>query len=126
MGKGGGEKFSRGFKYGGQHIFWSLKYGGLEFFEVEKVGAIILFGLWNRGASSFFNRQIPQNPAWVPGKFWTVPSFSPGHKTTMIGSYEPLSSYSLCFKGVDVQISVKKSIVSKYEIYMFGKVAGEL
>ena len=50
--------------------------GTRTFSEVEKVGARTSSGLCNREASSFFNRQIPQNPAWVPGKFWTVPNHS--------------------------------------------------
>ena len=35
----------------GQELFWTGEIGGLEVFV----------------------REIPQNPAWVPGKFWTVP-----------------------------------------------------
>ena len=61
--------------------------GARTFFEVEKVGARTFLRLkkWGQelfwtgeigGLVVFFDREIPQNPAWVPGKFWTVPKLS--------------------------------------------------
>ena len=59
--------------------------GARTFFEVEKVGARTFLRLkkWGQelfwtgemggGLVVFFDREFPQNPAWVPGKLWTVP-----------------------------------------------------
>ena len=47
--------------------------GARTFFEAEKVGQELFLACEIGGLVVFFNRLIPQNPAWVPGKFWTVP-----------------------------------------------------
>ena len=49
--------------------------GAKTFFEVEKVGARTFLACEIRGLVVFFNRQFPQNQAWVPGKFWMVPNW---------------------------------------------------
>ena len=36
---------------------------GQELFLACEIGGLVVF----------FDHKIPQNPAWVPGKFWTVP-----------------------------------------------------
>ena len=48
--------------------------GARPFFEVEKVGTRTFLAWEIGGLVVFFGRKIPQNPAWVPGKFWTVPN----------------------------------------------------
>ena len=47
----------------GLGIFCGLLSGGHEHFLACEI----------RGLVVFFNRKIPQNPAWVPRIFWTVP-----------------------------------------------------
>ena len=47
----------------GLGIFLRLKKWGQELFLACEIGRLVVL----------FNRQIPQNPAWVPGKFGTVP-----------------------------------------------------
>ena len=55
--------------------------GANTFFEVSNMGARTFLKLGQElflacetgGLAVFFDRKIPQNPAWVPGKFWTVP-----------------------------------------------------
>ena len=52
---------------GADTFFKDSNMGAGTFFEVKKVACE------TGGLVVFLNRQIPQNPAWVPGKFWTVP-----------------------------------------------------
>ena len=47
----------------GARTFLRLKKWGQELYWTGEIGGLVVF----------FDREIPQNPAWVPGKFWTVP-----------------------------------------------------
>ena len=47
----------------GLGLFLRLKKWGQELFWTGEIGGLVVF----------FDRENHQNPAWVPGKFWTVP-----------------------------------------------------
>ena len=49
---------------GGEKFFGGLEMGANTFFKVSHMGAGTFFEV-----VVFLNRQIPQNPAWLPGKF---------------------------------------------------------
>ena len=47
----------------GLGLFLRLKKWEQELFLACEIGGLLVF----------FDRKIPKNPAWIPGKFWTVP-----------------------------------------------------
>ena len=47
----------------GLRLFLRLKKWGQELFWTSEIGGLVIF----------FDPEFPQNPAWVPRKFWTVP-----------------------------------------------------
>ena len=82
--RGGQDLFSR-IQIGGPILFFKSEKWGLGLFLRLKKwgpGLFLRFKKWGQelfwtgeigGLVAFFDREIPQNPAWVPGKFWTVP-----------------------------------------------------
>ena len=73
MGEGGARSFFKGLDMGTNTFFEVSNMGARTFFEVENVGARTFLACEIGRLVVFFNRQILQNPAWVPGKFWMVP-----------------------------------------------------
>ena len=63
----------------GLGLFLRLKKWGLGLFlRLKKWGQILFWTCEIGGLVVFLDREIPQNPAWVPGKFWTVPYWTAG------------------------------------------------
>ena len=57
----------------GQELFWTGEIGGLVLFSgLKKWGQELFWTGKIGGLVVFFDREFPQNPAWVPCKFWTV------------------------------------------------------
>ena len=82
---GGQDLFSR-IQIGGPTLFFKSEKWGLGLFLRLKKwgpGLFLRFKKWGQelfwtgeigGLVVFFDRENHQNPAWVPGKFWTVPN----------------------------------------------------
>ena len=65
--------FFEGLDIGANTFFQVPDMGARTSFEVEKVGQELLLAIEIGGLVVFFDCKIPQNPTWIPGKFWTVP-----------------------------------------------------
>ena len=64
--------FFQAWKMGGRTFFEVEKVVGKTFLKVEKVGARTFLNVYDWSLVVFLNREIPQNPAWVTGKFRSI------------------------------------------------------